>query len=84
MSDRHVRETPTLSKGPRIPLEPKPLPPSYPFVKAIEMGAILSLIGLAAVLFVVAGLLHAAGIPVAAVAHTALQFVGRHIAWPTG
>ncbi len=48
------------------------------------MGAILSLIGLAAVLFVLAGFLNALGIPVLAVAHSALHFLGTQFSGPSG
>ena len=48
------------------------------------MGAILSLIGLAAVLFVLAGFLSALGIPVLAVAHSALHFLGNQLSGTPG
>ncbi len=84
MSDRPAPSALSVSGGPQNPLKAKPLPPPPSSLVPIRMGAILSLIGLAAVLFVLAGFLSALGIPVLAVAHSALHFLGNQLSGTPG
>ena len=84
MSDRCLPGPFPLSERPRNPLDPKPLPPTPSSSTPIGMGAILSLIGLAVVLFVLAGFLSALGVPVLAVAHSALHFLGNQLSGTPG